>query len=176
MKNNKQTQGRSYKVGDKIIDFGQVYRIFRIEKRQIAKDQNEKIIHFKPYYKTEQNRDLSCSIPIKNIGLTNIRKPISRSRMSELLKKLSEKEDKKMVVNTIQAKQKLKSDKPGVTIQILKGLWMDKQDETTNFTGNKQNFLKLSMQRLVEEVAFVFDISVVQAGNKIRGKLKKLGN
>jgi len=176
MKNNKQTQSKSFKVGDKIIDFGQVYRIFKIEKRKSAKNKKEEVIHFKPHYKTKQNKDLVCSIPVKNIGLTNIRKPISKSRTEKLLKKLSEKENKKKPINTTQAKEKLRLNEPETTAQILKGLWLDKQDKSTNFTGNKRNLLDLLMKRLVEEVAFVFGISVAQARKKMERRLKKLGN
>lgn len=176
MKDDKQTQSKPFKVGNKIIDFGQVYRIFKIEKRKSAEDKKEKVIHFKPYYKTKQNKDLVCSIPVKNIGLTHIRKPISKNRMKQLLKKLSEKENKKRPINTTPSKEKLRLNKLSTTAQILKRLWLDKQDESTNFTGNKQNLLNLSMKRLVEEAAFVSNISLAKAGKKIKESLRKLKN
>jgi len=176
MKNDKQTQDKPFKVGDIIIDFSHVYRVFKIEKRKSAEDKKEKVIYFKLYYKTKQNKDLVCSIPVKNIGLTHIRKPISKNKMKKLLKKLSEKEDEERFINMNQAKEKLKLNKPSTTAQILKGLWLDKQDESTNFTDNRRNLLNLSMKQLVEEIAFVFGISVAQAKGKIKRRLKKLGN
>jgi len=176
MKDDKQTQSKPFKIDDKIIDFGQVYQIFKIEKRKSAEDKKEKAIHFKPYYKTKQNKGLVCSIPIKNIGLTHIRKPISKNKMKQLLKKLSKKEDKKRPVNTTRAKEKLRLNEPEATIQILKRLWLDKQDESTNFSRSKQNLLDLSMKQLVEELAFVFGISAARARKKIKKALKKGSN
>lgn len=175
MKNDKQLQSNSFKVGGKIIDFGQVYRIFKIKNRKSTENKKVKVIHFKPYYKTKQDKDLVCSIPVKNVSLTHIRKPISKNRMRQLLKKLSEKEDKKRPVNTTQAKEKLRLNRPETTVKILKRLWLDKQDESTSFTSNKKNLLNLSMKRLVEEVAFVFDISVAKARKKIKRALRKGG-
>jgi len=156
--NDKKALGKSFKVGDKIIDFGQVYKIFKIEK---------KVVHFRPYYKTKQNRTLTCSIPVKNIGLTNIRKPISKNRVKKLLERLSEKEERGEPVNAKEVGEKLKLNRPETTARILKKLWLDKQDLSKNFSGSKRNIMNLSIKQLVEEVAFVLDISIAKAKKKI---------
>ncbi|MBU2592812.1 MAG: hypothetical protein ABH867_02945 [Patescibacteria group bacterium] len=173
MKKNKQTRGKTFRVGDKIIDAGQVYRIFKIEEKEDAKNGIEKVIYFRLYYKTERNRNLVCSIPVKNIDLACIRKPISKDKMKKLLKKLSEKEAKKEPVNPTWAKEQLRLNRVGATARILKRLSLEKQDESTNFTGNNQNLLDLSIERLVEEIAFVLGISVAQASEKIKKALWK---
>lgn len=169
----KKRKSKSFEVGDKIVDAGRVYRIFKIESKKGAKGKKEKVIHFKPYYKTKQDRNLVCSIPVKNISLTHIRKPISKNRMRKLLKKLSKKENKKKITNTTLAKEKLRLNKPETILQILKRLWLDKQDKSTSFSSNKKNLLKLSMKRLVEEAAFVLNIPLPQARKRIKRILRR---
>ncbi len=173
MKKNKQTQDKTFKVGDKIVDSGQVYRIFKIEEEEVAKSGKEKVIYFKFYYRTERNKSLICSIPVKNVDLAGIRKPVSKDKIKKLLRKLSEKEAKKEPVSPTWAKEQLRLNKAGATAKILKRLSLEKQDESTNFTGNNQDLLKLSLERLVEEIAFVLGISVVQAGEKVKKALWK---
>jgi len=167
---------KPFKVGDKTIDFGQVYRIFKIKKKKDVEDKEEKIIHFRPYFRTKQNKTSSCSIPVKNIGLTHIRRPISKRKLKELLKSLSKKPETKKPINTKKVRNTLNLNKAQKTAQVLKRIWLDKNDESTNFTKAKRDILDSLMKGLVEEVAFVFGISVAQARKKIKGRLKRLGN
>ncbi len=171
MKNN-----TPLKVGDKIVDFGQVYRIFKIEKRKNTEGKREKVISFKPFFRNRQNKGLVCSIPIKNISLTNIRRPISKRKLKELLKRLSKKPETKKPINTKKARNTLNLNGVQKAAQVLKRIWLDKNDGSTNLTKAKRDILDLSMKRLVEEVAFVFGISVAQARKKIKRRLKRLGN
>ena len=61
---------KKYKVGDKIVNFGQVYRVFKIQKE---------IMYYRPYFKRGENQDgIICSVPMKNIKLTQIRRPASK--------------------------------------------------------------------------------------------------
>ncbi len=93
--------------------------------------------------------------------------------MRKLLKKLSKKENKKKITNTTLAKEKLRLNKPETILQILKRLWLDKQDKSTSFSSNKKNLLKLSMKRLVEEAAFVLNIPLPQARKRIKRILRR---
>lgn len=163
---------KPFKVGDKIVDFGQVYRILKIEKRKNAKGEEEKVIHFKPHFKTKQNKSLVCSIPVKNIDLAHIRRPISKKELKKLLKELSKKPEKK-TVNTKKTRDALNLNDPYKTAQVLRKVWADKNDESTSFTKAKSDIFSLSMKRLVEEVALVEGVSVAKARKKIRLALKK---
>ena len=93
-----------------------------------------------------------------------------------MLRKLGQKEKFQKPVNTNKAKDKLNLNKPEITIRILKKLTLDKQNPETNFNISKKNILNLSLERLEEEVALVFNLSVVKAKKKIKRILRKLEN
>lgn len=173
MKNNKKAKNRPFKVGDKIVDFGQVYRIFKIKKQKNKKGKEERVIVFRPYFKTRQNRTLVCSIPVKNIVKTNIRRPISKKELRKLLKELSKKADVKNPINTTRLREMLCLNEAHKTTQVLKALWLDKNDESTSFTKTRKDILNLAIKRLVEEVAFVNRISLGKARKQIKTALKR---
>lgn len=161
---------KTFKVGDKIVRFGQLFRVFKI-KKQKNKNKEEKIILFKPYFKTKENKFLVCSIPAASIDKTNIRKPISKKKLRGLLKELSKRSDVKTPIDISKAKQKLTLNNPKINVQILKRLWKEKSDESTNFSKSKHDIFKLAVGRLVEEVAFVGGISLIKARKKIKTAL-----
>lgn len=164
---------KSFKVGDKIVDFGQVYRIFKIKKQKNAKGKEEEVIFFRPYFKTKQNRTLICSIPVNNIDKTKIRRPISKKELRKLLKELSQKSDIETPINVSRAREILNLNDPYKTVQILKSLWIEKNDESTNFTKTRESVFGLSMKRLVEEVALVNNVSIEKAKRQIKQTLEK---
>jgi len=168
MKNKK-----PFKVGDKIIDFGQVCRIFKIKKEKNAKGKNKKVIFFRPYFKTRQNRTLVCSIPVNNIKRAKIRGPISKKKLRELSKELSKEADVKKPINTTRLREMLRLNEVHKTAQVLKTLWLDKKDESTTFTKIRKDIFSLAMKRLVEEVAFVNRVSLGKARKQIKTALKK---
>ncbi|GAG36322.1 unnamed protein product, partial [marine sediment metagenome] len=133
-------------------------------------------ICFKPYFKNQQNKNSTSSIPVENISLTHIRRPISKKRLGELLKKLSKIPETKEPVSAKKEKDVLGLNEVQKTVQVLKRTWLDRDDESTNPTKVKRDILDLAMKRLVEEVAFVFDISLARAGKKIKRRLKMLAN
>lgn len=161
MSNNK-----TFKVGDKIVHFGQVHRIFKIEKHKI-KDKEEKIILFRPYFKTKENKSLTCSIPVDSIDKTNIRRSISKTELRQLLKELSKKPDVKIPVDINKAREQLTLNNPEINVQILKRLWKEKNDESTNFSKSKHDVFKLVINRLVEEFAFISGAPLIKARQTI---------
>lgn len=164
---------KSLKVGNKIVDFGQVYRIFKIEKQKRAKGKEETVIFFRPYFKTKQNRTLICSIPVNNIKKTKIRRPISKKELRKLLKELSQKSDIEIPINITRAKEMLNLNDPHEIVRILKSLWLEKNDKSTSFTKTREKVLRLAIKRLVEEVALVNNMSIEKAKSQIEEALEK---
>ncbi len=160
-----------YKVGDKIVDFGRVYNIFKIEGNSKS---GTKIIYFRPYYTSKKDCGLTCSIPVKNLEKTNIRKPISKKRMKKILSilatRISYTQDP---IEITDAKEVLGINRTGKTAKVLKKLWYEKQDESINFTRSKENTFKHLIERLSEEIAYAGDFSLEIAEVKIRKALKK---
>ena len=84
-------QKKKFKVGDKIVEFGQVFRIYKIEKIRDSNGELERAIFFRHYYQRRNIATLVCSIPIKNVEKTKMRKPISQKEFRLLIKKLKKK-------------------------------------------------------------------------------------
>ncbi len=157
-----------FNVGDKIIHFGQVYRIFKIK----GKNEN-KTIFFRRYFKTKENRKLVFSIPISSIDKTRVRKPVSKKKLRDLLKTVSQNPDTKTPINTAKAREWLSLNSPDKSVEILKRLWQEKKNNSEHFNKSKENVFKLAMRKLSEEIAFVFDISLIKARKKIKKALEK---
>ncbi|GAI43244.1 unnamed protein product [marine sediment metagenome] len=164
-------KNKTFKVGDKIIHFDQVYRIFKIRKRN-----KDKIIFFKRYFKTKENRKLVFSIPISSIDETKVRKPISKKKLRDLFKALSQKPEAKIAINTVKAKELLGSNSLDKIIEILKQFWQEKKTDPDHFNKSKENVFKLAIKKLSEEIALVNDISLAKARKKIKNALKKSKN
>lgn len=175
VKNKKKDKPRaSFKVGDKILDFGHVCRIFKVKNRKGPKGKRKKVIHFKNYFKTPQNKGATYSIPVECIKKTNIRKPISKEELKKLVGKLSKNPEAKSSISTAKAKNELNKNDAFKTVRVLKRLWLDKNDESTSFTKARKDLLDLAIRRSVEEVALVGNTSVSNAKKKIKESLRKL--
>lgn len=117
---------------------------------------------------------MTCSIPVKSLEKTNIRRPINEKRMKKILTLLASKADDTLnLVETTDAKEVLGVNKAGKTAKILKSLWLEKQDETKNFTRSKESAFKHLVERLSEEIAYAGHISLKTAEIKIRRALKR---
>lgn len=156
---------KRFKVGDKIIDFGQVYRIFKIKK---------KILFYRPYFKTKRNKGIVCSIPVKNVDKAKIRKPISKRQLKKIFNRLSEPQKINGPLQITKLREKLRFNDAFKTAQTLKTIWLDKNDESTNFTRPKKEVFDLTMKRLVEEVALVKKLSLATARKRINKALGKM--
>lgn len=157
----------SYKVGDKIIESGQVYRIFKIKKQKNSEGKLEKIVYFNPHYKTAQNTSVICSIPALNIEKTGIRKPISKNRLERLMQNLTSKKTVEKFSDINKAKMLLKSNDPADTVKLLITLWREKNKETENFSKSKRIIFDLAMENLVQELALVEGVSLEKAREEI---------
>lgn len=162
----------SLKVGDKILRFGQVYRVSRIQKNASNKEEG-KLVFLRPYFKNRRNRSLIYSIPMESVNKVEIRKPISKKAISKLLKTLSKPAKTKGQTNIAKAKRDLKLDDPDEASEILKLLWKENKKSPGNLSKTKKDFLKLVMEPLIQEVAFVLGISLAKAKQKIGKALEK---
>lgn len=163
---------KSLKVGDKIVEGGRLYRVFEIKKRDTGNGETEKIICYRPYFKSVETRSLICSIPIKNLTKTKIRKPLKKRDLLELLKA----ELKKPVIQTPndinKAKDYVASNNPKHVAKLLKCMWLEKGNSDTNFTKSKKDMFELAIKNLEEEVAYVNHITLEKAREKITETLK----
>lgn len=158
---------RKYKVGDKIVELGQVFKIFKIKKIKDSNGDLGRAIFFKPYYPTKQIASLVCSIPIKNIEKTKIRKPISQKEFEQLIKRLSNKKNLAEFPAINKAKELLKSSNPADTVEVVKTFCKEKEN-SENFSKSKKDIFNLAMENLVEEFALVSKVSLEAARKRIK--------
>lgn len=165
---------KKFKVGDKLVRFGRVFEIFEVvEEENPETEEKEEVIRFKPVYKTQANRSLTCAIPTSNIDKTNIRIPMNEEEVDELLDLLKSKIEMKKRFNTRQAKEILKSNDPDKIATILKKLAIVRRDPDTNFTYTKKRVFRQALKRLQEEIALVKDMSIEETNQMIKDILKK---
>jgi len=164
-----------FKVGDKLVDFGQVYRVYKIKKDKTLEGKREDCIYYKPYFKSEKNQSLVCSIPKSNIEEENLRKPVSKKKINETLKLLGQKPNSETVINIAVASSYLKENNPIETARLLKILWLEKQgNKEKKLSTRKKMICQNAMRHLVEEIAVVQNISLKKAKEKIIRRLEKI--
>lgn len=162
-----------FKPGDKIIDGGQAYQIFEVNKSKNCDGSEERFIFYEPYFKSPIVNAATCSIPIRSIDKTYIRKPISKKNLKKILDGLSKGSNSEDQPNTLVLRDALRFNNAQKTAAVLKALWIDKEDQSTNFSRQKQDVFKQAMEQLVEEVAVVANISLVEAREKIERALEE---
>ena len=164
-----------FKVGDKVVDFGQVYRIYKIKKDRTLEGKREDCIYYKPYFKSERNQSIVCSIPKSNVKEENLRKPVSKKKINEVLKLLGQEPNSETTINVIKASAYLKENDPVETARLIKLLWLEKQgNEEKKLSTRKKMIYQNAMGHLVEEIAVVKNISLKKAREKISRRLKKI--
>jgi len=163
---------KKLRVGDKIIDLGQVFRIFKIERKKDNNGKPEEVIFFKPYYQTEKTHDMICSIPVKNINQTNIRKPIKKSEFKALIERLKKRKSINDFYDLNKAKILLKSNNPLDIVNLLRSLNTEKKEKKENFSKSKQDVLRKTINLLIQEFALVSKITLEKAREKIDSALK----
>jgi RNA polymerase-interacting CarD/CdnL/TRCF family regulator len=164
---------KSFKVGDKIVDFGQVCRVFKIRKKKNDKGEKVKFIHYRPYFKTRRNKTLSYSISLENIDKTQIREPVLKKELKKICRKLRQRVEEKKPVNTSRLRQALRENDFTKTAQALKILWDDRKDESTNFTKTKKDVYRIALKRVANELGFLEGLSLKEAKEKIKSLLEQ---
>ncbi|MBU0570265.1 hypothetical protein KKB40_05850 [Patescibacteria group bacterium] len=162
---------KKFVVGDKIIESGQVYKIFKIAKR---KDSNNKItetVYFKPHFKFQANSTLTCSVPYENLEMSEIRKPVSKEKMEFFIRRLSNKNGVKIFLDMNKAKLLLKSSNLADTVRIIRKLCKEKNMHDQSLSKSKRDILNLAIDRLTQELAAVEGLALRTAMEKIDSAL-----
>jgi RNA polymerase-interacting CarD/CdnL/TRCF family regulator len=159
------------KKGDYIVRFGVVHQISKIENITNSEGKKDKILYFEPKYKNRRNDTLRLSIPLSSLDKTTIRLPFSKTEMREELKFLRQSDFQRIPFNGLQVKRIISTNQLRDLSRVLKTLWEEKRDETRNFTISKRNTFKMVIQRFQQEVAFVLNLSLDEALEKITSAL-----
>jgi RNA polymerase-interacting CarD/CdnL/TRCF family regulator len=162
---------KNYKVGDKIVDFGQVFRIFKIKKEKDSNGELERIIYFRPYFSQKEKNSIVCSIPVKNIEKAEIRRPISKDKLKGLIKMLKKKKDLDEAPDINKVRELLKTNELLEVVSVIKTLWSDKKKSEV-FSTSKNTVFNSAIDMLAEEFAIVDGVSLEKARKKICSALQ----
>jgi len=138
------------KIGDIIIRFGQVYKVFKTEKKD-----DTKIIFYKKFFENPGRAPSIFSIPQDSIGNTKIRGLIGKKDLGSLLgAELKAFEvDLEMNINTIKAI--LNTDDPMEIMKIMKNLATERKTNE-KFPFSKKEVYGTLLKRFASEVAYVY--------------------
>lgn len=162
---------KKIKKGDVIVRFGVINKIFKVEKIEDNDGEKDRLIHFEPAYKTRSNETLKLSIPLSNIDKTTIRLPVTKTALNEELKFLRQEEYEKTPFNQLKVKRVISSNELHDIARVLKTLWEEKRDEDKNFTISKRNTFGMVATRFNQEVAYVLEIDLEEAEEKVETAL-----
>lgn len=164
---------KKFKVGDRIVQGGRVYRIFKVRKRKSREGEEERIIYFKPHFKNKMDNGLICSVPAKSIKDTDIRKPANKKELKEITDKLAEKTNKNGKIDLSELKEELTENVPKKTAKVLKAVWRDKNNENTSFSPSKKKVFRSALRSISEELAYANKINLDTAKKRVEKYLTK---
>ena len=165
------------KVGDELVEYGKVYKVFKIADKKMYDGKTEKHIFFKPLYETSDNQTLSCAVPLKNVKEANIRRPLDKKKIAEILNKLTEEMNGEYeLLDVNDAKDILKLNNPRKSAHVLRTIWRELNDDELNTTKSRKDVFELSMKTLAQEVALTYDLPLEKAEAKLTRALKKALN
>ena len=142
------------KIGDKIIDFGRVYRIFKISQTKTLQGK-KRLIYFRPFYRKNNNQDLVCTIPEESLSQTNIRRPLSRKALKEGLEQFSFYSTPSGMINFDQTKKITSLNDFSAMVDLAKDLYFSRKGENKEFTVSQKRIFDSLIGRVCEEAALV---------------------
>ena len=166
---------KKLRIGSKLIEDGKVYKVYKITEDR-RREASERIIHFRPHYQNSINYSLICSIPECNLVHTDIRPPVSKKEMLEILRYLSKRSNKRHEADAVDAKSTLNLNNVYETAKVLKVFWREKRKKDVTITKTKKDILEMAINHMVEEVALVIGVSIDNAKRKIDLALKNYPN
>lgn len=165
---------QTFKENDVLIEFGTVYKVFKVEKQKNLEDEIEPFIFYKPYFTTKQNQSIVCSIPVRSLDKTNKRKPLPKKDIIQLLTILTQPPTVKEPVNISRARGILESNNANKIAKLAKRLWLEKNQPDKNFSKSKNSIYQQAMKHLAQEVAVVLNLVPEKAKEKILAKLRSI--
>ncbi|MDD3679312.1 MAG: hypothetical protein PHX72_00395 [Candidatus Shapirobacteria bacterium] len=160
------------KIGDKIIDFGRVYRVFKISCHKTPAGE-KRVIHFRPYFKRSGNRSLVCTIPEESLLKTNIRRPVGSGEARVLLRKISTPAQTTKGADLDWARQVIAENDLASMVDFLKYLYYGRKREEKDFTTSQKRIINSLINRIAGEVGLALRKKPEQVRESINCNLKK---
>lgn len=160
------------KVGSALIEGGVVYKVIKIMKDG-SQNNSDRIIYYKPFYKNVSNSTLECSIPESSLKLSNFRDPSSKEEILALFSNLKLNRHDESDLDIENAAEMLKLNDIRQIAFVIKSFWKDSLNDGLGFTKTKSDLLKKAVSTIVEEIAYVMELSLDEAKNRISKTISK---
>lgn len=159
------------KVGTVIVERGRVYRVFKL-KEERYNSKNQKVIYYKPYFEEPTQNGLVCSIPIESIEEANIRIPSTRKEIREIVSDLKRQVRLRNILLAKDAKSAVNENDILETVNVIKKFWAErKKRDSGKLPKSKEDILDSALDQVVQEIAYVSDISLEKAQEKVTAAL-----
>jgi len=156
------TKKYSYKVGDELVEPGNIYKIFKISKSKGENGKTEKLAHFRPFFKETDSTGIVATIPVENIEKPAFRPLISSSALDECLKMLKTKTEIKKTTDIADLKDILKLNDLKEVVRVINTLLKEKNGSET-FPKSKKDVIDVALTSIKLEFAAVKKVSLSKA-------------
>lgn len=154
------------KVGSKIIERGKVFRVFKITMTRYNGKQ-ERVIHYRHHFDDSVDSSLVFSIPESSIEYPDIRKPVSKNEIVEVLQFLSKRTRNEDKLDIADAKMVLNLNDIYKTAEIIKKYHKEKNGSEEDFSKVKRDLLNTAIEIIIEEIALVHKVSLNSAKQQV---------
>lgn len=152
-----------FKVGDVFVKLGKLYKLFKIKTKKVNGKDIE-FLFYKNLYFNKKKGNIIHSIPSKNIGLTNSRLPLIKNDFKDFFNDLGKKPSQ-LKVDLKKYKDIVYSDSLDRKSTFVNKVWYLKKEDDISVSV-KELFNKV-IESVAKEIAYVFDISLDKAKEKI---------
>ncbi|MBU1084820.1 MAG: hypothetical protein ABIJ43_00290 [Candidatus Beckwithbacteria bacterium] len=157
------TSKLSLVVGDLVVRYGKVLKVFKIKKDTIE---------FQPFFAFQAVNGLSFTLKLKNAYDGHIRQLVSKSKIKKLLSLIIKKPSAKINPPVYNTKTALNKNQLEETLWIIKILWLEKQKKANTLLGGKLVVFRKAMLQATNEIAAVNKTSPNQAELLIQSGLE----
>ena len=153
----------TYKVGDKLVNFGQVHTVFQIK---------EEILYYKPHFEDESSGGLTCSIPVSKLIESDIRPPLSKKDCKEMCKMIVEEIRIKEYMDANDMSILYNTNTPENLIKVLRLLVQESKDKENGLSTSKKSIFDKALSSFVQEYAYANESSIQEAETLLNKMLK----
>jgi RNA polymerase-interacting CarD/CdnL/TRCF family regulator len=155
------------KVGTVIVERGKIFKIFKVKEEKFN-GEGQKVMYYKPYFDDPTQNGLICSIPVISVNEANIRIPSNVSEIKKVIKDLKCRVRLRNALEVNDAKLVINENDITETVFVIKKFWAErKKRETGKLPKSKEDMLESAIDQVAEEIAYVTQISLERAYEKI---------
>lgn len=149
-------------VGDTIINFGQVHDVFEI---------TEEVIYYKPHFESESSGGLKCSIPLKSLSESNIRKSLSCEDCKKYCKDLKKVININIYPDANEMTTLYKTNLPENLVRVIALLNQERKEKEHGLSTSKKMIFDKAVASFIQEFAFATDMTLEEAESSILNAL-----